>query len=74
MIFLRDGTRPKKLMSLVNFFLDLCLRVMNDLTNCGIIIMDGPNVAPTEAGKIMAKYYVSLFSMKVLMNVSIEFV
>ncbi|XP_065335350.1 probable ATP-dependent DNA helicase HFM1 isoform X2 [Cloeon dipterum] len=42
---------------------NLCMKEMTALAKCGVVIMDGCNITSTDAGKIMAKYCLSLQSM-----------
>ncbi|XP_059489970.1 probable ATP-dependent DNA helicase HFM1 isoform X2 [Neocloeon triangulifer] len=47
---------------------NICLKEMKALSSCGIVVMNGNNVEPTDAGKIMAKYCLSLQSMKLFIE------
>ncbi|KAM3865988.1 putative ATP-dependent DNA helicase HFM1 [Diretmus argenteus] len=50
---------------------ELCLKNLNSLSSIGLITMDEDvNIKPTEAGRLMARYYVAFDTMKQFSNVA----
>ncbi|KAF4527806.1 hypothetical protein B566_EDAN016218, partial [Ephemera danica] len=49
---------------------ELCMRELNALASCEIVELHGMDVAPTDVGRLMARYYMALDSMKVFMQLT----
>lgn len=45
------------------------MRELNALASCELVDLDGMDVTPTDVGRLMARYYMALDSMKTFMQV-----
>ncbi|XP_046390762.1 probable ATP-dependent DNA helicase HFM1 isoform X2 [Ischnura elegans] len=49
---------------------ELCMRDLNDLASSGVIILDGMDIKATEMGRLMARYCVTLETMKLFQKIT----